>query len=176
VLLWVDDPVELFFLQVQGSGRVQLPDGSMVRRLRRPERPPLQSIGRCWPTGRAEASSRRRCRASRPGRAPTRALEELLNANPSYVFFREAPAGKGTATGRSGALGVPLTAGRSIAVDPRHVPLGAPVFLATSSPRSTNAAAAPDAGAGHRRRDQAAWCAPTSSGASAPRPARRPGG
>ena len=64
-----------------------------------------------------------------PGR-----LDELLNSNPSYVFFREAPNGNG---GPVGALGVPLTAGRSIAVDPRSVPLGAPVFLATTRPNST---------------------------------------
>jgi membrane-bound lytic murein transglycosylase A len=50
----------------------------------------------------------------------------LLNANPSYVFFREMPNSK---DGPIGALGVPLTAERSIAVDPRSVPLGAPVFL-----------------------------------------------
>lgn len=64
-----------------------------------------------------------------PGR-----LQEMLNANPSYIFFREAPAGNG---GPVGALGQPLTEGRSMAVDPRSIPLGAPVFLATSHPRST---------------------------------------
>ena len=61
-------------------------------------------------------------------------LPELLNANASYVFFREQPA---SSSGPSGALGVPLTAGRSVAVDPRAVPLGAPVFLSTTWPNST---------------------------------------
>jgi membrane-bound lytic murein transglycosylase A len=60
-------------------------------------------------------------------------LPELLKSNPSYVFFRELPNGL---TGPLGALGVPLTAGRSIAIDPRFIPLGAPVFLATTAPNS----------------------------------------
>ena len=64
-------------------------------------------------------------------------LEGVLNANPSYVFFREVP-GKGKSDeGQQGALGVPLTAERSIAVDARHVALGAPVFLATTQPNSS---------------------------------------
>jgi membrane-bound lytic murein transglycosylase A len=64
-----------------------------------------------------------------PGR-----LNELLNANPSYVFFREVPNSK---DGPIGALGVPLTAERSIAIDPRSVPLGVPVFLATTRPNTS---------------------------------------
>ena len=63
---------------------------------------------------------------------PTR-LDNLLNSNPSYVFFREVPNGQG---GPTGALGVPLTAERSIAIDPRSIPLGSPVFLATTRPNS----------------------------------------
>ena len=59
---------------------------------------------------------------------------ELLNSNASYVFFRELPV---DGSGPPGALGVPLTAGRSLAVDPRVVPLGAPVFLSTSWPNSS---------------------------------------
>jgi membrane-bound lytic murein transglycosylase A len=58
----------------------------------------------------------------------------LLNSNPSFVFFREVPATGNE--GPQGALGVPLTAERSIAVDARHVPLGAPVYLATTQPHS----------------------------------------
>src|SRR5437899_74321 len=63
-------------------------------------------------------------------------LEQLLNQNPSFVFFRELPLADPT-SGPVGALGVPLAPGRSIAVDPRYVPLGAPVFLATTFPAST---------------------------------------
>jgi membrane-bound lytic murein transglycosylase A len=68
-------------------------------------------------------------------RNPERA-NELLNQNPAYVFFRELPAASAD-DGPTGSLGVPLTAGRSIAVDPRTIPLGAPVFLATTWPLST---------------------------------------
>src|SRR5258708_39484157 len=62
-------------------------------------------------------------------------LEELLNQNPSCVFCRELPLAD-PASGPVGALGVPLAPGRSIAVDPRYVPLGAPVFLSTTFPAS----------------------------------------
>jgi membrane-bound lytic murein transglycosylase A len=61
-------------------------------------------------------------------------LPELLNSNASYVFFREQP---GDSPGPIGSLGVPLTAGRSLAIDARVVPLGAPVFLSTTLPNST---------------------------------------
>ena len=60
-------------------------------------------------------------------------VSDLLNTNPSYVFFRESP---GVTESPPGALGVPLTPGRSIAVDRRYTPLGAPVFLATTWPNS----------------------------------------
>ena len=66
-------------------------------------------------------------------RANPSRLDALLNVNPSYVFFREVA---NSTDGPIGALGVPLTAERSIAVDPRSVPLGTPVFLATSRPNS----------------------------------------
>ncbi len=134
-LLYVDDPVELFFLQVQGSGRVKLPDGSLVRLNYGDQNGhPYQSIGRVL-VDRGELKLEE---ASMQGiqawaRANPARLDELLNSNPSYVFFREVPDSKG---GPVGALGVPLTAERSIAVDPRSVPLGAPVFLATTRPNS----------------------------------------
>ena len=67
-------------------------------------------------------------------------LDEMLNANPSYVFFRilpaRAPAADPDMDGPLGALGVPLSPGRSIAVDPRHIPLGAPVYLSTTLPNT----------------------------------------
>jgi membrane-bound lytic murein transglycosylase A len=59
----------------------------------------------------------------------------LLNSNPRYVFFRELP---DSYTAPVGALGVPLTEGYSIAVDPKNVPLGAPIFLSTTYPNSPN--------------------------------------
>ena len=136
VLLWADDPIELFFLQVQGSGRVQLPDGNRVRIGYADQNGhPYQSIGR-WLVAKGELSldqasmdGIKRWALDNPRR-----LRELLNANPSYVFFREMPSAEG---GPVGAQGVPLTEGRSIAIDPRYTPLGAPVFLATTEPLGT---------------------------------------
>ena len=134
-LLWVADPIELFFLQVQGSGRVELPDGRRVRVGYADQNGhPYQSIGR-WLVEQGELKLEQ---ASMQGiqawaRANPKRLNELLNANPSFVFFRELPDSGG---GPLGALGVPLTPGRSIAVDPRAIPLGAPVFLATTQPLS----------------------------------------
>lgn len=135
-LLYVDDAVELFFLQVQGSGRVRLADGSLVRvNYADQNGHPYQSIGRVL----VERGELKLEEASMQGiqawarNNPAR-LDALLNTNPSYVFFREMPSSEG---GPVGALGVPLTAERSIAVDPRSVPLGAPVFLATTRPNTS---------------------------------------
>lgn len=141
VLLWAKDPIDLFFLQVQGSGRVELPDGSRVRiGYAEHNGHPYQSIGR-WLVDQQQLTLDQ---ASMEGikqwarSNPTR-LQELLNVNPAYVFFRELPSGNqrdGEEEGPIGALGVPLSSGRSIAVDPQHVPLGAPVFLSTTEPLS----------------------------------------
>ncbi len=136
VLLWADDPIDLFFLQVQGSGRVELPDGQRLRIGYADQNGhPYQSIGR-WLVAQGELTldqasmdGIKRWAQENPQRLP-----ELLNSNPSYVFFRELPASDG---GPVGALGVPLSEGRSIAVDPRYVPLGAPVFLSTTYPLGT---------------------------------------
>ncbi len=139
VLLWVDDAVEFFFLQIQGSGRVRLPDGKLVRIAYADQNGhPYQSVGRVL-IERGELKSEQ---ASMQGiqawaRANPAKLSEVLNANPSYVFFREVPAKGNENEGPQGALGVPLTAERSIAVDPRNVPLGAPVFLSTTQPNTS---------------------------------------
>ena len=135
-LFWVENAVELFFLQIQGSGQVELPGGERVRIGYADQNGhPYQSIGRLL----VERGELTLDRASMQGimdwaaRNPDK-LPGLLNANPSFVFFRELPRGL---SGPLGALGVPLTAGHSIAVDPRSVPLGAPVFLATTWPNSS---------------------------------------
>ena len=141
-LLWVDDPVDLFFLQIQGSGRVQLPSGELVRVAYADQNgQPYKSIGRYLVEQgelKLEQASMQGIKAW--GAANPQRLEALLNQNPSYVFFRELPAAAGGqdsgASGPVGALGVALTPERSIAVDPRHIPLGAPVFLATTRPNS----------------------------------------
>lgn len=137
-LLWVDDAVEAFFLQVQGSGRVQLTDAKETVRVAYADQNgyPYKSIGRYlvdkgeMTLEQASAQNIKAWFLSHPERR-----QELLNANPSYVFFKEeklADPGKGP----KGALGVPLTSQRSIAVDAQFVPLGAPVFLSTTQPGS----------------------------------------
>jgi membrane-bound lytic murein transglycosylase A len=135
-LLWVDDAIELFFLQIQGSGRIETEDGEIVRVGYQDQNGhPYQSIGKLL-VERGELSLDE---ASMQGikawgiRNPEK-LNELLHQNPSYVFFRELPAG---ISGPIGALGVPLTAVRSLAIDPRVIPQGAPVFLSTTWPNTS---------------------------------------
>ncbi len=134
-LLWVDDAVEAFFLQIQGSGRVALDTGESVRVSYSDQNGhPYVSIGRVLidrgevPPGEASMQ-----RIQAWGRSHPERLPELLNQNPSYVFFRALPDDH-PELGPPGALGVPLVARRSIAVDPRFIALGAPVFLATTEP------------------------------------------
>jgi membrane-bound lytic murein transglycosylase A len=134
-LIWVDDAVDLFFLHIQGSGIVQLENGEQI---------PVgyadqnghsyQSIGRLL-IERGELTLEQ---ASMDGikqwaRNNLDKLRDLLNSNPSYVFFRELPSGL---PGPIGALGVPILAERAVAIDPRHIPLGAPLFLSTTYPNS----------------------------------------
>ena len=135
-IAWAEDPVELFFLQVQGSGRIELPDGTHMRVGYADQNGyPYQSIGKLLVERgelKLEQASMRGIKAwgkKHPDKLPT-----LLASNPSFIFFRELPDGL---PGPLGSLGVPLTAGRSIAVDPKFIPLGAPVFLATTRPNST---------------------------------------
>lgn len=137
-LLWVDSPIEAFFLQVQGSGRVHLAETNETVRVAYADQNghPYRSIGR-YLVDRGELTLEQASMqgiqawaASNPHR-----LKELLDANPSYVFFKE-EAITDPRLGPKGALGVPLTAQRSMAIDPQFTPLGAPVFLATTLPNS----------------------------------------
>ncbi|HEY0588409.1 MAG TPA: murein transglycosylase A [Pseudoduganella sp.] len=134
-LLWVDDSVEAFFLEVQGSGRVQLPDGETVRVAYADQNGrPYQSIGK-WLVQKGELTTEQATaqgiKAWIDGH-PTR-QQELFNANPSYVFFKEEklPDPK---VGPKGTLNVPLTPQRSVAIDRTQLPLGAPVYLNTTLP------------------------------------------
>lgn len=135
-LLWVDDEVELFFLQIQGSGRIQLDTGETVKiGFAEQNGYPYNSIGRILvqqgelPLEKASMQGIKQWGQQNPGK-----LKALLQQNARFVFFRELP---GDLSGPIGALGVPLTAGRSIAIDPRSIPQGAPVFLATTWPNSS---------------------------------------
>lgn len=136
-ILYVDDAVELFFLQIQGSGRVRLENGEMVRLNYADQNGhPYRGIGRIL-VDRGELKFEQASMQGIKGWAQANQpkLTELLNNNPSYVFFREIKLESDA--GPPGALGVPLLAGRSIAVDPAFVPLGAPVWLVTTWPNTT---------------------------------------
>jgi membrane-bound lytic murein transglycosylase A len=133
--IYIDNNVDVFYLQVQGSGLVQLENGEQVHVGYADQNGyTYNSIGRLL-VERGELSY---ANASMNGiknwaKDNPDKLQELLNSNPSYVFFRELPAGL---PGPLGALGVPILAERVVAVDPKYVPLGAPVFLSTSQPNS----------------------------------------
>ena len=135
-LLWVDDAVDAFFLQVQGSGRVQLPDGQSVRVGYADQNGyPYRSIGR-YLIDKGELKSHEASMQGIRGwiAANPHRREEVLHQNPSVVFFKEI-AGLGEASGPLGSMGLPLTPGRSLAVDPRYVTPGSLVFMATRVPR-----------------------------------------
>jgi len=133
--LWVDDQIDLFFLQIQGSGMVHLENGEKMHIGYADQNgQAYQSIGRLL-IDKGELTADK---ASMQGikdwaRNNTVKLRELLNANPSYVFFRELPPGL---PGPIGALGSPILAERVVAIDPRFVPLGAPIFMSTNLPNS----------------------------------------
>jgi membrane-bound lytic murein transglycosylase A len=217
VIVWVDDPAALYSMQIQGSGKIRLPDGGIVRvsygeQNGHPFRPSLQALPQqtvtlgkrrpivtrglepptndvaqqpepqreadgapltrglrqAPPPAASRAEVDRMIAALLPGAqpgveqhqpqpqpppaperhksAPRKAepaeteyalpgpaapVSVVANSDPSYVFFRTIPDSE---NGPIGALGVPLTAGRSVAVDPRTTPLGAPVFISTREP------------------------------------------
>jgi len=137
-IVWVNDPVDAFFLQVQGSGRVRIAETGETIRVAYAEQNghPYRSIGRylvdrgALKLEEASAQGIKKWLSENPGR-----FDEVLDANPSYVFFREEKL-ENPETGPKGALGVPLTGGRSVAVDPQHIPLGIPLFIDTTEPNS----------------------------------------
>jgi len=147
VIGWAADAVEFFFLQIQGSGRLRAPDGSVIR------------IGYAGQNGHAYTGiggvmRERGLLGEGPGQYPgsmqgimqyirERPAEgrALMRMNESWVFFREL-----TGDGPLGALGVPVRAESSVAADPAFVPLGAPVFLALDRPEASGLWIAQDTG------------------------------
>lgn len=130
-ILWVDNPVELFFLHIQGSGEVLLEDGGRVfLNYAGANGHPYKSIGRlltekgALPAERISMQSIREYLESHPEE-----LQELLSYNPSYVFFRV------VSDGPLGSLGVPLTPGRSIATDSRLFPQASLAVLCSTLPQ-----------------------------------------
>ncbi|WP_066847734.1 murein transglycosylase A [Croceicoccus marinus] len=126
VIGWAADPIDFFFLQIQGSGQLRAPDGSVMR------------IGYAGQNGREYVAIGRILRERgvfQPGEATMQGIvdwlranpaeaDEVMNANKSWVFFREL-----TGDGPLGALDVPVRPHASVAADPRFVPLGAPVVI-----------------------------------------------
>ena len=138
-IAWVQDPVAAAFMQIQGSGKIRLEDGRVVRLgFAGTNDQPFKSFAQ-WLLDRKEIT---RSEATMQGisqwakRNPER-VNEMLNANPRFVFFKELPGNMDADLGPIGALGVPLTTERSIAIDLQALPLGAPVFLATTRPLSS---------------------------------------
>ena len=142
-LAWAADPIELFFLHIQGSGRVRFPDGNVMR------------IGYADQNGREYVAIGRLLRERGilpPGGASMQAIvawmranpelgRQLMRENPSYIFFREL-----TGPGPLGAINVPVVPKVSVAADPLFVPLGAPVFLIVDRPEANGLWVAQDTG------------------------------
>jgi membrane-bound lytic murein transglycosylase A len=141
-IAYVADPMDALILQIQGSGRLRVTEMDGSVRLTRlafaaNNDQPYHSVGR-WlidqgelPAGQASWPAIRDWARRNPGR-----VDEMLWSNPRYVFFRE-EALPDPSLGPRGAQGVPLTPGRSIAVDPSSVPFGTPAWIATTEPLSS---------------------------------------
>ena len=134
-LVWVDDPIDKFFLQIQGSGQVQLDDGELIRvGYASQNGHPYRAIGRdlveigALELDLVSLQSIRAWLLANP-----EAAASIMARNRSYVFFTENRELRPD-EGPLGALGVPLTAGRSLAVDPRFLPLGVPLWLDSTAP------------------------------------------
>jgi membrane-bound lytic murein transglycosylase A len=133
VLAWAADPVDVFFMQVQGSGRLQMDDGGIVRLGYADQNGhPYRAVGKSLVERGALSRDSVSMQSIRDWLAANPSERDaVLATNPSYVFFRELPPSE---DGPPGSLGVPLTPARSIAVDVNAVPLGSPVWLATTDP------------------------------------------
>ncbi len=124
VLAWLKDPVDAYFLHIQGSGTIEMDDGSVMHAgFAAKNGHPYVAIGRTLKdmgelTGTINAPKIKQWLKDNPNGA-----DEVLNSNPSFIFFAE------TKEEAPGAYGVVLTAGRSVAVDRDHMPLGIPVFI-----------------------------------------------
>lgn len=134
-LVWLDDPIETFFLHIQGAGRVRLAEGGLMRvGFAGQNGHPYVPIGRvlvergAMTLDQVSMQSIKAWLRANPGEA-----RAVMWRNPSYVFFREVR-GLDPNEGPPGSFGAPLTPGRSIAVDPQHIPLGIPLWLATRQP------------------------------------------
>ncbi len=144
ILFYAADPIAVFFLHIQGSGRVVFDDGSMARVAYAAQNgQPYTAIGRTLiaegaiPRENVSLQSIRAWLQAHPDQA-----RRVMETNRSYVFFQE-KALADPALGAAGSQGVPLTPGASLAVDRRLHPLGAPFFVAATAPGSRSGQAGP---------------------------------
>ena len=142
-IAWAADSIELFFLHIQGSGRLRYPDGSVVRiGYDNQNGREYVAIGKLLrergvlPAGGTSMQAITAWMRANPGPA-----RELMQANPSYIFFKVL-----TGPGPLGALGLPVTPRATVATDPNFIPLGAPVFLALDRPEAWGLWVAQDTG------------------------------
>jgi membrane-bound lytic murein transglycosylase A len=136
-IAWVDDPIDAFFLEIQGSGRIELAEGGVLRvGYSAQNGQPYFAIGRDLVERGALKKEEVSLQSIRAWLlAHRRETPEVLGRNRSYVFFEEL---KGE--GPLGAEGVPLTPGRSLAVDLQYLPLGVPVWLDGTAPAASEKA------------------------------------
>jgi len=135
VLFYAADPVAVFFLHIQGSGRVRLEDGSLVRVAYAGQNGrPYKAIGRTLIERRLLPRNGMSMQILRDWlhRNPSQA-REIMETDQSYVFFKDASLGD-PALGSPGSEGVPLTPGASLAIDPRVHPYGLPIYVAATRP------------------------------------------
>jgi membrane-bound lytic murein transglycosylase A len=137
ILFWCDDPVALFFLQIQGSGRVRFDDGTAVRIGYAGENGrPYTAIGRVLLAGGEIAREKISLATIRDWlKGHPQLARGVMEKNQSYIFFRETPLGD-TALGSKGVQGVPLTPLGSLAIDLRKNALGAPYYVAADPVRA----------------------------------------
>jgi membrane-bound lytic murein transglycosylase A len=142
-IAWAADEIDLFFLQIQGSGRLRLPDGGVMR------------IGYAGQNGREYVGIGKLMKDRGllgPGQTTMQGIvtwlrehpeegKAIMRENKSYIFFQEL-----TGPGPLGALGLPVTGRATVATDPKYVPMGAPVLLQLDRPEATGLWIAQDTG------------------------------
>ena len=132
-VIWVDDAIDLFFLQIQGSGRIVLEDGSIVRvGYAAQNGRPYRAIGKLLVDRGAMSPDEVNLPSLKAWlRAHPADAKSLMDQNAAYVFFREV-----SGDGPEGAEGIPLTPGRSLAIDPKFLAYATPIWLDIESPEN----------------------------------------
>lgn len=141
VVVWLEDPIEAFFLQVQGSGKVKLADGRLLQvSYAEHNGHPYTSIGKVLiKRGELKAHQASMDGIKKWAKSHPKKVSEVLNQNASLVFFKGQVIDRDSHQGPTGSYGLPLIEKRAIAVDPDYTPLGSMVYLSTNYPASKRA-------------------------------------